>query len=117
MVSRRGVGALGCLVYLVVIAAIVYFGSPFGSAYLDYLRFKDAMKQEVQFAMQRSDPEIQSRLKVFADSLGLPRSASAVRISRGRDKVTILGNYSQSVEVPLIGPRKIRFKPRAEAKF
>lgn len=117
MVRRRGVGAVGCLVYLLVIAAIVYFGSPFGSAYLDYYRFKDAMKQEARFAVQRSDPDIQSRLKLFADSLGLPRSASAVRISRGRGKVTILSSYSQPVTVPLLGSRKVRFTPKAEAKF
>jgi hypothetical protein len=117
MVRRRGVGALGCLVYLLVLACIVYLGSPFGSAYLDYYRFKDAMKQEAKFAMQRSDPDIQSRLKVFADSLGLPKSASAVRISRGREKVTILGSYTQSVTVPLLGPRKVRFRPKAEASF
>ena len=117
MVRRSGVGALGCLVYLVVLACIVYFGSPFGRAYLDYYRFEDAMKQEARFAMQRSDPDIQSRLKVFADSLGLPKSASAVRISRGREKVTILGSYTKSVTIPLLGPRKVHFKPKAEASF
>jgi hypothetical protein len=117
MVDRRGVSAAGCLIYLLIIAGVVYFGSPFGSAYLDYYRYKDAMTQEAQFATQRSDLEIQARLKVFADSLGLPRSASLVRINRGASRVTILGNYNQTINVPILGPKKWRFMPKAEASF
>ncbi len=117
MVGRRGVSATGCLIYLLLIGGGVYFGSAFASAYLDYYRFKDAMKQEAQFSLQHSDVEIQSRLKIFADSLGLPRSASVVRVNRGKGRVTIVGSYLQAVPVPLFGPRKVRFNPTAEAKF
>ena len=117
MVARRGVSAVGCMVYLVVIAAAIYFGSPFASAYIDYYRYKDAMKQEAKFSLQHSDAEIQTRLKIFADSLGLPRSASNIRINRGRGRVVILGNYQQTIAVPMIGPKKVRFSPTAEASF
>lgn len=103
--------------YLLVIAGVLYFGSPFASAYFDYYRYRDAMKQEAEFALQRSDADIQSRLKIFADSLGLPKSASNVRINRGAGRVVILGNYLQTVTVPLVGPKKIRFEPKAEVSF
>lgn len=117
MVNRRGVGASGCLVYLLVIAGALYFGSSFGSAYVDYYRYRDAMKQEAQYSLQRSDVDIQARLKIFADSLGLPRSASMVRINRSPARVTIIGSYLQSIPVPIFGPRKVRFNPKAEATF
>lgn len=117
MVIRRGVGALGCVVYLFIIAACIYFGGSFASAYLDYFRYRDAMKQEAQFAPQHSDAEIQSRLKIFADSLGLPRNASAVHIARMRNRVVITATYRQTVPVPVLGPKKVRFNPRAEAAF
>ena len=117
MVNRRGVGALGCMVYLVLIAAVVYFGGPFVGAYIDYYRYKDAMKQEAKYSQQHTDVEIQSRLKVFADSLGLPAGASAVRVNRGRQRVTIIGTYVETVPVPILGPRRVRFNPRAEASF
>jgi hypothetical protein len=105
------------MIYLLVIAAALYFGSPFASAYIDYYRYKDAMKQEARFSLKRTDAEIQSRLRIFADSLGLPRSASNVRINRGTGRVVILGNYMQTVDVPMVGPRKVRFTPKAEATF
>lgn len=117
MVSRRGVGAFGCMVWLVVIAGGVYFGGSFVSAYLDYYRFKDAMKQEAKFSLQHTDVQIQSRLKLFADSLGLPPNASMVRVSRSKARVVISGSYLQSVSVPVIGDRKVRFNPKAEAAF
>lgn len=117
MVNRRGVGAFGCLIYLLVVGGVVYFGSGVGSAYIDYYRYRDAMKQEAEFSLQRSDMDIKSRLKIFADSLGLSPSASMVRINRSPARVTIVGSYLQSVPVPLFGPRKIRFSPTAEATF
>lgn len=117
MVRRRGVGALGCMVSLVAIAACVYFGGPYTSAYLDYYRYKDAMKQEAKFSLKHTDVEIQSRLKVFADSLGLPAAASRVRVNRSKARVTITGSYLQTIPVPVIGERKVRFSPKAEATF
>lgn len=117
MVRRSGIGGVGCLLYLVVIAGGIYIGSPFASAYIDYYRYKDAMKQETTFSMQRTDQQIQSRLKIFADSLGLPRGASMVRVNRGRSRVTMTSTYLQTIPVPLLGPRKIRFNPTAEATF
>ena len=117
MVGRRGIGATGCLVYLLIIAGALYFGSPYASAYIDYYRYRDAMKQEAEFALQRSDADIQSRLKIFADSLGLPRNASNVRINRGTGRVVILGNYLQTITIPIVGPKRIRFEPKAEVRF
>ncbi len=117
MVRRRGVGSMGCLLWLVVIAACVYFGGSYANAYFDYYRYKDAMKQEAKFSLQHSDVQIQSRLRNFADSLGLPASASRVRVRRGKSRVVISGSYVQSIPVPLIGVRKVRFNPKAEAAF
>ncbi len=117
MVRRRGASALGCMFSLVLIAACVYFGGSFASAYLDYYRYKDAMKQEAKFSLKHTDVEIQSRLKVFADSLGLPPSASMVRVSRSKARVVVSGSYLQSVPVPIVGIRKVRFNPKAEATF
>ncbi len=117
MVRRSGIGAVGCLMYLFLIAGVVYVGSPFASAYLDYYRYKDAMKQETTFSMQRTDQQIQSRLKIFADSLGLPPAASMVRVNRGRSQVTMTSTYLQTIPVPLLGPRKVRFNPKVEATF
>lgn len=114
---RRGVSAVGCLVYLLVIAAGTYLGGGFATAYIDYFRFRDAMKQEAKFTQQRTDEEIQSRLRLMADSLGLPRTASMVRVIRGPGRAKITGSYQQSIPVPLIGPRSIRFNPVAEVKF
>ncbi|MBA3656863.1 MAG: hypothetical protein H0W69_05880 [Gemmatimonadaceae bacterium] len=105
------------MVWLLVIAGIVYLGGSYANAYLDYFRYKDAVKQEAKYAQQHTDLEIQARLKVFADSLGLPKTASMVRVNRGTGRVTISGSYLQSIPVPLLGARKVRFNPQAEHTF
>lgn len=114
---RRGVGSTGCLLYLLVLAGVAYFGSPFANTYLNYFRLKDAMKQEAGYALQRTDVVIQGRLRLFADSLGLPDAASRVKVRRSPQRITISSNYVEFVPVPVFGTRKIHFKPQAEASF
>lgn len=117
MVNRRGIGSTGCLVYLLVLAGVAYFGTPFATTYFNYYRLKDAMEQEAGFAAQRTDVVIQGRLRLFADSLGMPDAASRVKVRRSPLRVTISSSYVESIPVPIIGTRKIHFNPQAEASF
>ena len=75
MVARRGISKLGCLFSLLLVTAVVYFGLNVGEVYFRYLKFKDAMSQEVRFRGDLSDESIVSRLRSVADSLGLPEEA------------------------------------------
>lgn len=117
MVERRGVGAMGCLVYIVMIGFTAYIAWPIGAAYLDFYRFRDAMKQEARFAAQRTDQQIQLRLRSFADSLEMPERARFVRVQRRQRIINISASYGQEITVPLLGPRDMDFNPLVEARF
>jgi len=114
--ARTGRGALGCLVPLLLLAALAYFGANVGEVYLRYYRFRDAMQQEARFAGRRGDGEIRQRLAAVADSLGLPESAQQVRIMRTPRSISISSSYYERVELPLT-VRELRLHPKAESTF
>jgi len=111
--ARRGIASLGCLLTLLVIVTIAYFSVGIGEAYWRYYQFRDAMRQEARFASNRTDDEIERRLRAFADSIGLPSAAGRVRVRRAPSAVTISADYDEYVELPL-EPRNFHFSPRVE---
>ena len=97
---RSGAITLGCLVTLLVIAALLYFGIPAGESYKKYLEYKDAMAQEVRFHARDPDVKIKAHLAVVADSLGLPQDAGKVTITRKNGRLTIASEYEQPFQLP-----------------
>lgn len=117
MVRRRsGRSSLGCLVTLMIIAAIGYFGFNAGEVYLRFFEFQDAMKQEVRFAAHNSDAVILRHLVARVDSLGLPESAGEVTIQRDGRHIEMESEYYDHIELPLY-VREVRFNPRASGIF
>ncbi|MEX2182600.1 MAG: hypothetical protein WD771_11195 [Gemmatimonadaceae bacterium] len=116
MSARAGKGTLGCLFSLFLVIAIGYFGVNVGRPFLNYYRFQDRMKQEARFAAKRSDFTIQRRLRLYADSLGLPEAAQQVRIRRRAGAIEIWVDYYEVVEFPGV-VREIYFSPNAVGTF
>ena len=114
--ARRGASSMGCLMPLLILSAIAYFGVNVGETYLRFYRYRDAMEQEVRFASRRTDHEILQNLRDKADSLGLPESAKQVEIERERRSIRLWVNYYERVELPLV-VREIHFHPRAEGTY
>lgn len=110
---RRGASSLGCLVSLLVIAAIAYFGFNVAEVYLRYFEFRDAMQQEARFAARRSDADIRRRLRAKADSMGLPEAAGRVRVRRAQRHISISSEYYDNIELPLM-VREVYFNPHVE---
>ena len=113
---RAGTSRLGCLVGLLLLVTIVYFGFNIGEVYFRFYRLKDAMEQEVRFAETRDDDAIRTRLAAVVDSLGLPGAAGNVRIQRGPNRIVISSDYTEHVELPLF-VREFHFAPRAVRSF
>ena len=115
--GRGGRGKLGCLLVLLVMAAVVYFGADVGEVYFRYYRFNDAVTQEANYGTTRSDDEIKRRLVALADSLGLPDEASRrLQIHRSANRIAIETAYTEHIDVPLY-KREVRFTPRGERRF
>jgi hypothetical protein len=113
---RRGMGTTGCLLTLLLLAALGYFGLKLGEVYWRYLEYKNVMTEQAKFASNFSDEQIRQRLVVSADSLGLPPDASVITIERTGHHISISADYVETVELPL-HVRHINFSPRAEADY
>jgi hypothetical protein len=117
MVRRRaGASTLGCLVTLLIVAAVGYFAVNIGEVYWRYIQYRDAMVQTSNFARQLSDEEILRRLRAKADSLDLPAQAKRIQLRRSASRISLSVQYYETVEFPLF-VRNIYFNPRAEATF
>ena len=115
MRSHRGITKVGCLLVLLVVAAVAYFGTPAAEAYMRYLKYEDAMDQELRFRSELADEALRTRFRVIVDSLSLPPEAAQVTITRRSGDVTVEANYEEFV--PLPGTEwRIAFNPRAERK-
>lgn len=114
--SRRGRSRIGCLLTLLIVAALGTFGFYYGQAYLNFVRFQDEMKSEAKFAMHSTDDEIKARVVALADTMGLPASAKRVTVRRGPHEIIIYSQYIVRIELPLFA-REFQFNPSATGKF
>jgi hypothetical protein len=115
--TRRGTSRLGCLVQLIVLGSLIYFGVFLGEDALSYYRLRDAMKQEARFAATRTDDQMKDRLRAFTDSVKLPDEAKNINIVRGDNRIRIWSEYDQEVLLPFNQTRTIHLRPSAESTF
>jgi len=113
---RRGAGQLGCLVMLMLIAAVVYFGLNIGQVFWNYYQLEDRMRTEARYASKRTDGVIRRRIEAFADSLGMPESARNVHVRRTEHAIFIWSDYSEHIELPGY-VREVHFNPQATGAF
>lgn len=114
--ARRGVGQVGCLVLLLLVATVGYFAFGIGQVYWDYFQYRDRMQQEARFAASRTDGVIKRRLFLFADSLGLPEGAKQLRVRRVNKHVYIWAEYYEDIELPFYR-KELLLSPRVEWSY
>ena len=114
--SRRGTSRLGCLVGVLLLVTVAYFGFNIGEVYVRFFRLKDAMAQEARFAHNRDDNTIRLHLAAVADSLGLPNEAGRVIVTRDAARIIIKTRYTEHVELPLF-VREFHFEPQVVRTF
>lgn len=116
--SRRRTGAitLGCLMSVLFIAALLYFGIPAAEVYVRARRFQDALAQETRLHGKQPDYQIRAHMVVLADSLGMPPEAGKVDISRKAGRVTISSEYEEMIHLPgRLQP--VVFRPSAAVSY
>lgn len=117
MVGRRGVSTLGCLIPLLLLAVVAYFGYPAGDAYFKFYQYKDAMGQEARFASTQTDEHIRRRLAALADSLHMPTGAELVAIERTAGTMTISAEYDEIIRLPFNKVKVITFRPWVRSRL
>lgn len=114
--ARPAITKAGCLFMLLILSAVMYVGVTVGEVYMRYLKYKDAMAQEIRFRGELADESIKARLRVVADSLGLPPEAGKVTLTRDRRILTITSSYDETIALPGF-TREIHFQPRAAGVY
>ncbi|MFI5310184.1 MAG: hypothetical protein ACHQQ3_03050 [Gemmatimonadales bacterium] len=116
MRNRRGASKIGCLVTILIIAAVCYFGANVAEVFWNEYQYQDRMRTEARFAAHRSDAVIRRRVSSFADSLNLPEGARNVTVRRGDHMIYIFADYYEHIELPGF-VREIHMTPNATGTF
>jgi hypothetical protein len=111
--DRRGGSTLGCLVTVAIIAGAIYLAILAGRPFFRYKQFHAEMENSARWASGTADSVIKARLVGLADSLGLPKAAKKITITRKNDVILIKGKYTETVKFPLIGEKSFEFTPIA----
>jgi hypothetical protein len=80
--DRSGKVKLGVLIWIIVIASVVYCGIQFGGVYMRKYKLEETVDRELSFAGQRVDDTIRERLRDYIAAMHLPPAASRFQFSR-----------------------------------
>jgi hypothetical protein len=113
---------LGCLVTLLLIAVVIYFGVDYLRIQVRYAKMSDEVKEKAAFAAVMDDNTIRRQLVASADSLGIPLGPRDWVIHRTFDPryITIQAQYIDSFVINAPGVYKVfrfKFTPRATSAF
>jgi len=113
----RGASTTGCLVSLLILVAVLYYGVNIGEVYFRYYRLLDEMKTQAQLAAALDNGTIQRRIQAAILDIGIPEEAGAgLTITRRPTprEITIETTYRESVHLPLFD-HTFQFHPKATA--
>jgi hypothetical protein len=106
---------MGCLISLVVLVAVLYYGVNIGVVYFRYYRLVDEMGTQARLAAALDNGTIQRRIADAVKDIGLPDAASSnLQITRSATprQIIIETTYNESVHLPLFN-HTFRLHPRA----
>ena len=121
--SRRGAGRLGCLITLVLVGAVLYYGADLVAVYFRYWQLKDEMRTAARLAPSLDDATIQRRIRTKVDALALPTPAQRItirRLARPRE-IRISTSWEETVVIlpfcqhPKYCQPTLAFKPEVRA--
>ncbi len=117
--DERGATRTGCLFFVLVVVAVVYFGHPVASMYIRYYRMENEMQTQARFAPSIDDGAIRRRLLQTIDDLGLPLEARRrLRISRtSRPREIVISiSWEETIVLPYY-TRVQRFAPEVRERM
>ncbi len=113
---RAGKVRLGCLVSVLIVAALCYFAWNIGTVALRFYEYQDAMAQEARFAAHTPNDQILLHLRAKADSLDMPEGAKKIQIRRKGNQIWIWVDYIEAIELPGF-VKEVELTPHVERVF
>lgn len=102
--EQRGASTMGCLLSLLVLVAVLYYGVNIGEVYFRYYRILDEMQTQARVAAALDNGTIQRRIAEAIQEIGLPDDAgNNLQITRTAQprEINIETDYSETVTLPL----------------
>ena len=100
---HRGTTALGCLVFIILIAGIGYGGIKIGKAYWNYFELRQKTREALGWAVAGSpkpEGEIVNMVIAKASEVGVGLANRDIHIIQTSDTLTITISWIQPVEFP-----------------
>ncbi|MDX1450438.1 MAG: hypothetical protein R3246_15420 [Acidimicrobiia bacterium] len=82
MLNRAGKTKVGCVIWLLLLAASAYAAKEFGGIYLRRLKLEDATQAQAAFAGQIADEAIRQQLLAEVVTMDLPPEARRIMLAR-----------------------------------
>lgn len=96
--GMRGKGMIGCLLWLVVIAAVGHVLYKVVPIKIKSSTFYDTMQEQASFGSIKSEQQILYEVLRRAQELEIPVTRETVTVTRSRSAVTIEAHYTIPVE-------------------
>ncbi len=98
-----GKSRAGCLLTLLLLILVAYYGFGIGQVYYKYWRLKDEMRTQARLAPGIDDDTIRRRLQRKVEELQLPEEARRLRIRRTvrPREISISTTYQDTLHLPL----------------
>lgn len=119
--GRRGASKIGCLLSLALFVGALTYGVRIGKMYWRYYELLDDFKSSARFAQMQTDDVIHRNLQQRMDELAIPPDAKRRLVVRRTAappfRITIRTQWQEQLDLPLVKPRYIVFKPNVEQGF
>jgi hypothetical protein len=101
--SNRGGLSFGCLLVVVLLAALGFVGFKVGEVYWNYFDVKEKVREALNWAVAgkaKSNQEITEKVLVNIRGVGLDVPPGNIRISHSKDNLTITVKWKREVVFP-----------------
>jgi hypothetical protein len=94
-----GEGKLGCVLWLLLLAALAFAAAKIGPVYVRSSQLKDYMGEQAKFAQQLTPDNMKLRVLTRAKELRLPLDPRRVEVLRTEGRIRITADYTVPVDL------------------
>ena len=98
--SRLGEGKLGCVIWLLVLAAVIGITAKLIPVKIRSAELSDFMEEQAMFAGRRGTDQLKKAILIRAKNLDLPLTKKNLEIKRNGGRIRMRATYTVPVEFP-----------------
>lgn len=100
LLSRHGQGKIGCILWLLVLIAVVGIAAKLIPVKIRSAELYDFMEEQAMFAARTKSAELKKRILRRAEELELPLTKENLLVERRAGRVRMRATYTVRIELP-----------------